>query len=104
MTTAIDTNVIIALWEQDKATYSRAWSALDSAFEKGALIIAAPVYAELLAAPGRDERFLQTFLSDTGIHIDWLLKQDVWGTAGKAFGAYAERRRSHGDAGPRRIL
>ena len=104
MTTAIDTNVIVALWEQDKAIHSRAWSTLDSALEKGPLVIAAPVYSELLAAPGRDERFLQTFFSDTGIRIDWLLDQDVWTAAGKAFGAYAVRRRGHGDSGPRRIL
>lgn len=104
MTTAIDTNVLIALWDKDATLSSAAQSALEAAFHRGSLVIAAPVFAELLAAPGRSESFLNSFLEDTAIAIDWNLDEPVWRTAGRAFQAYAERRRRQRDTGPRRIL
>lgn len=103
MITAVDTNVIIALWERDPTLRTTARAALDSALSRGPLVIAAPVFAELLAA-GRSEEFLESFFADTGIRIDWLLDENVWRAAGKAFSDYAARRRRHGDGGPRRIL
>jgi predicted nucleic acid-binding protein len=104
MMTAIDTNVIVALWDEDPKLNLEAQSALDRALERGGLIISAAVFAELLASPGRDEEFLEAFLKDTGIMIEWQLDESVWRTAGRAFRAYAVRRRKHGDSGPRRIL
>ena len=104
MTTAIDTNVIIALWDRDDAVSTAAQSALDAALRRGALVVAAPVFAELLAAPGRDETFLDTFFRDTGITVDWNLDETVWRTAGRAFQKYAARRRMRRDRGPCRIL
>jgi predicted nucleic acid-binding protein len=41
MTTAIDTNVIVALWDRDTRLNSAAQSALDAALGRGGLIIAA---------------------------------------------------------------
>src|SRR5438270_11989 len=41
---------------------------------------------------------------DTGIVIDWELREQVWRSAGRAFQAYAERRRKQRDMVPRRIL
>ena len=104
MTTTVDTNVIVALWDRDENLSSAAQSALDSALEVGGLIISAPVFAELMACPGRNESFLDSFFSDTGINIDWNLDDKIWRTAGRAFGAYAARRRKQRDSGPRRIL
>ena len=104
MTTAIDTNVIIALWDRDDRVSAAAQSALDAALRRGALIVAAPVFAELLAAPGRDETFLDSFFRDTGITVDWNLDETVWRTAGRAFQKYAARRRRQHDSGPWRIL
>jgi hypothetical protein len=104
MTTAIDTNVIIALWDRDDAVSTAAQSALDAALRRGALVVAAPVFAELLAAPGRDETFLDAFFRDTGITVDWNLDETVWRTAGRAFQKYTARRRRQHDSGPRRIL
>jgi predicted nucleic acid-binding protein len=66
--------------------------------------VAAPVFAELIAAPGRTEKFVNTFFEDTGIAIDWELGERVWRAAGNAFRSYAERRRKHRDLGARRIL
>src|ERR1039457_7438812 len=71
---------------------------------RGSLVIAAPVFAELLAAPGRTEAFVDAFLEDTGISVDWNLDEMVWRAAGGAFQRYAERRRKQRDSGTRRIL
>src|ERR1022692_4697224 len=62
------------------------------------------VFAELMAAPGRSESFLDSFFEETGISIDWALDESVWRTAGRAFQGYVARRRKQRDAGPRRIL
>jgi len=104
MTTAIDTNVIVALWDKDDAVNSAAQSALDAALRRGHLVIPAPVFAELVACPGRSEAFLDAFLKDTGISVDWNLDEAIWRTAGLAFQNYAARRRKQRDYGPRRIL
>ncbi len=68
------------------------------------LVAAVPVFAELIAAPGRTETFVGSFFEDTGIAIDWELGEQVWRAAGRAFQAYAERRRKQRDVGTRRIL
>jgi len=104
MTTAIDTNVVIALWDKNAALSSAAQTALEAAFNRGNLVVAAPVYAELLAAPGRTETFVNSFLEDTAIAIDWELGEPVWRSAGRAFQSYAQRRRKQRDSGARRIL
>ncbi len=104
MTTAIDTNVIVALWDKDPNLSSTAQSALDAALGRGALVVAAPVFAELMACPGRGETFLEFFFRDTGILVDWNLGETTWRAAGRAFQAYAARRRKQGHPGPRRIL
>ncbi len=104
MTTAIDTNVIVALWDKDDAVNSAAQSALDAALRRGHLVIPAPVFAELLACPGRSEAFLDAFLKDTGISMDWNLDEAIWRTAGRAFQTYAARRRKQREYIPRRIL
>jgi predicted nucleic acid-binding protein len=104
MTTAIDTNVIVALWDRDPDLSSAAQSALDAALGRGTLVTTAAVFAELMAAPGRTESFLDSFFSETGIRIDWAFDKPVWRTAGRAFQGYAARRRKQRDTGPRRIL
>ncbi|MGA2429403.1 MAG: type II toxin-antitoxin system VapC family toxin [Candidatus Acidiferrum sp.] len=104
MTTAIDTNVLVALWDSDNALNLAAQGALDAALDRGSLLISAPVFAELLAFPSRGEAFLDSFLRDTGIRVDWELNESIWRTAGHAFQVYAARRRKKRDEGPRRIL
>ena len=104
MTTAVDTNVIIALWDKSISVSSAAQTALETAFSRGSLVVAAPVFAELLAAPGRTEAFVDAFLEDTGISVEWNLDETIWRVAGRAFQRYAERRRKQRDSGTRRIL
>jgi predicted nucleic acid-binding protein len=77
MTTAIDTNVVVALWDRDPTLSLAAQTALEAAFSRGSLVVSAPVFAEL-AKP--------------------------WRHAGRAFQHYAERRGKQRDSGSRRIL
>ena len=101
MTTAVDTNVVIALWDKDSMLNFAAENALDRAFHRGTLVAAAPVFAELIAVPGRTETFIGSFFDETGIRVDWELAEPI---SGRAFQAYAERRRKQRDRGARRIL
>jgi predicted nucleic acid-binding protein len=48
--------------------------------------------------------FVGSFFEETGIAVDWELPVQIWRSAGRAFQAYAERRRKKRDAGARRIL
>jgi predicted nucleic acid-binding protein len=103
MATAIDTNIIVGLWHDDSAVSGAVEAALEAAFRRGSLVVSAPVFAELIAAPGRTEDFVNAFLSENRIAIDWNLEEPIWRAAGRAFQAYAERR-SQGDPGTRRLL
>jgi predicted nucleic acid-binding protein len=116
MTTAIDTNVLVALWNEDDALNTLARLALDAALGRGSLVISAPVFAELLAAPSRGEAFLDFFCEETGISVDWELGEAIWRVAGRAFQIHsfsraastartrANRRRKQRSREPRRIL
>ena len=104
MTTAIDTNVLVALWNDDDSLNTLARLALDAALGRGSLVICAPVFAELLAASGRTEEFLNSFCRETGMAIEWNLAERVWRAAGRAYQLYGTRRRKQGESGPRRIL
>jgi len=102
--TALDTNVLVAYWGPDPSLNLAVQDALESAFGRGNVTVAAPVFAELVAGPGRTEDFVNGFFEDTGLAIDWELGEEVWRSAGRAFRSYAERRRKHRDPGARRIL
>jgi len=103
MITALDSNILVALWEADHTLSSAAKSALKSARAAGNLVVAAPVYAELLAGAGRTEEFLDSFFAETGIAIDWDLNESIWRSAGRAYQAYAAGRRKQRRSEPRRI-
>ena len=104
MTTAVDTNVIVALWDRNSTLSSAAQLALDSAATAGPVIIGAPVFAELVAAPSRDESFVDSFIRNTGLIVEWSLSERIWRSAGRAFQQYSMRRRMQRDTGARRIL
>jgi len=104
MTTAIDTNVIVALWDAEDTLHRTARAALDKAFNEGTLVISGAVYAELMAAPGRTEAFVDRFCEETGIAVEWEIGEKAWRAAGTAFQSYAVRRRKQKGAEARRIL
>lgn len=104
MTTAVDTNIIVGLWNPDPALNVIVQKALDKAQALGAVVASGPVFAELMAAPGRTETFLNHFFENTGIRVEFDLDEAIWRLAGSAFQAYAMRRRKQRDPGARRIL
>lgn len=104
MITSIDSNVIIGLWNPDDALNPRARNALEGAFASGSLVISGAVFGELLAGPGRTEEFVNEFLDDAEIAVDWSSNRAIWQTACSAFKKYAARRRRQKSNGPRRIL
>src|SRR5438477_6763531 len=62
MTTAIDTNVIVALWDAEDSLHRPARAALDKAFNEGTLVISGAVYAELLGCAWKDRSFCRRVL------------------------------------------
>ena len=103
MRTALDTNVLSALWSGEPSARGIE-SVLFKARGEGGLVICAPVYCELLAHPSATQRFVQEFLSETGIFVDFLLDAQVWQRAANAFVAYAQRRRRSRGGSPKRML
>ncbi len=82
---AVDTNVLVALWNPDDFLNTAARTALDAGVARGELVICGPVYAELIAFPTRSESFLDEFLVDTGIRVDWDVSESIWRLAGRAY-------------------
>jgi len=103
MRTAIDTNVISALWSGEPASQGIS-ELLGHAKDQGGLVICAPVYVELLAYPKATRAFLEQFLATTRIVTDFLLEEAVWHEAGAAYAAYAQRRRQSKDGPSKRLL
>lgn len=102
--TAVDTNVFVSLWDESKAVHLKAREALDSALMQGPLVVAAPVYAELMARPYRTQRMLDQFFSDAEVRVDWDISERVWRMAGEASQVHGIRRRAKQGGDPRRIL
>ena len=103
MRTAVDTNVISALWSGEPASRGMA-ELLGRAQSEGGLVISAPVYAELLAYPSATRTFVRQFLEATHVVTDFSLDEAVWQAAGGAYAAFAQRRRRSKDASPKRLL
>jgi predicted nucleic acid-binding protein len=101
--TAIDTNVLSALWSNKNPSANFAQQ-LRERKNEGALLIAPVVYAELLAYPGATESYVDGFLSDTGITVDFQIEGAVWVDAARRFSHYAAQRRKSGIGSPKRSL
>lgn len=104
MTTALDTNVIVALWDASDGLHLAARKALDTIWSRDQLVVSGVVYAELIGAPKRSEGFVDRFCEDAGIAVEWELPEKVWRMAGRAFQGYASRRKRQGGSQPRRLL
>ncbi len=103
MRTAIDTNVVSALWSAEPLA-GQASQLLGQARSEGGLVISAVVYAELLAHPKATEEFIDKFLAATGVEIDFDFGEDVWRMAGRRFSQYAVRRRASRGGSSKRLL
>lgn len=103
MRTAIDANVISAIWSREPSA-EKAIAQLGEAKAEGALLISPVVFAELLAYPGATEAYVRKFLEDTGVVVDLELVERVWTETGLRFARYSARRRRSTGEGPRRLL
>jgi len=103
MKTALDSNVLSALWSGETSA-APIREELRMARAQGSTVICAPVYVELAAHPLVSPGFVDEFLADTRIGVEFGLDEEVWRRAAEAFAAYAQRRRRSGGAQPKRVL
>jgi predicted nucleic acid-binding protein len=101
--TAVDTNVISALWSREPLA-SRMAAILGRSQSEGGVVICAPVYAELMAHPQATGKFVDEFLTQTGIAVDFSIDEPVWREAARTFASYAQRRRRSREPAPKRLL
>lgn len=103
MSHCVDTNVLSALLSAERGAQTISGT-LNTLRAAGPLIIHGSVYAELLAAPGQTQSHLDLFLRRGQIQVDWETGETVWQMSGRAYSAYARRRKKSGGGRPRRIL
>ncbi len=103
MRTAIDTNIISAVWSGSSSSAHVA-GMLAKAENEGALVICAPVYVELIAYPNATGQYLDRFLASTRIEVDFLIEEQVWRETAQHYAAYARRRRKSGGGEAKRLL
>lgn len=101
---SLDTNVVIALLNQDKGINEIARASIERSKKSGRLIVSGPVYAELLGLPLRTQAMLDEFFTSGAINVDWRFGEAVWRAAGAAFQGYVQRRIASTGSLPRRIL
>ena len=90
MTTAVDTNILLAVLIPDAPHGDESRRVLADAVRAGALIISEPVYAELAGHFVRQEE-LERFLLDTGLRLTSSGSEALY-WAGKAWSDYVQRR------------
>ena len=102
MRTAIDTNVISAIWSGEKSG-PQLLEQLNQARLNGGLVICPVVYTELHGYPQITRPQVDDFLAVTSITVDWALDRDVWNLASERYRNYVTRRRKQRDGEPRRL-
>jgi len=101
--TALDTNILSALWSSEPLA-SEIATRLGDAHARGGVVICAPVYVELLAHPAASQGFVDEFLVETGITVEFEIEESVWRLVGKGFATYAQRRRRSAGGSAKRLL
>jgi predicted nucleic acid-binding protein len=103
MRTALDTNILSPVWSGELSAVEIP-ARLAELQAEGALVICAPVFAELAAHPAVSVPFVEKSLVEMRIAVDFDLGEDVWRLAAVSFAAYATRRRRSGGGSPKRLL
>jgi predicted nucleic acid-binding protein len=103
MVIALDTNILVSLWNAENALNAWATELLEGLGRSADFVISAPVYCELLGVPNTS-RTLDDLLDDTAISVDWNVSEAAWRSAAAAFQSYAKRRVASGSSAPRRLL
>ena len=104
MTTSLDTNVLIALWDASSGMTEAVSRACQHSRKRGPIVICGPVFSELLGFPRRTSNEIHRRLEDEQISIEWEFFERDWQTAGLAYQGYVNRRRSSGGGLSRRML
>lgn len=103
MRTAIDTNVLSAIWGFEPNALSLS-KLLTESRRNGSVVICGAVFAEAIAHPGSTEEFVRGFLEETGFSVDFDMGEEVWTEAGRRYALYAERRRRSSKEPSKRLL
>ncbi len=103
MKTALDSNILSALWSSEPSS-PRIEMELQESLVRGGIVICGPVYVEVLAHPRVSPSFVDQFLTDTGIQVQFVLDEPIWRESARGFAAYAARRRRSGGSAPKRLL
>jgi predicted nucleic acid-binding protein len=100
--TALDTNILSALWSRQPLG-PRVAERLVELYSNGGLVVCGPVYVELCAGPSLTQDRVRSLLAEINVSIDFALDQSVWQLAAQGFAAYAQRRRQSGGGTPKRL-
>jgi len=100
---AVDTNVLLPVMRGGPLASALA-PYLERMIPLPGLVLSAPVYAELAAAPGVTPAILDRFLQAGQMRVDFDLSRDLWLQAAAAYRSYADRRHTEGAGWPRRLL
>ena len=103
MKTAVDTNVFFTLWSREPGA-GEMIALLDQARSQGGVVVSGAVYAELLAHPKASAVFVDDFLLQTGVAVEFDLDENIWRDVARAYAAYAQRRRRSGSTQAKRLL
>lgn len=103
MKTALDTNVLSAIWSKETGSLELV-KQLAEARRRGSVVICGAVFAETLANPLVNESFIQKFLDDTGIQVDAETDLVLWREAGIRFARQVRRKRHQAKDPVKRIL
>lgn len=103
MRTALDSNILSALWSNE-ATASVVARKLGEAKRQGSLVLSPVAYSELFAHPTTDEAFREDFFRQMEITIDFEMTADAWAETGRRFARYANRRRRSSGGEARRLV
>lgn len=101
MRTAIDTDILSALWSGEPSA-SRISQFLYGSTGVGGLVIHPFVYMEARAHPRASVAVVNQFLKDTRIDVDWISGEQVWLLAAERYEQHVQRRRRQG-GGPKRF-
>jgi predicted nucleic acid-binding protein len=104
MKTALDTNVLIALWDTSSGMQATVIAACMQLRKSAPIIVCGPVFSELQGFPGRTAIEILDRLGAEEISIEWDFSRLDWQTAGLAYQGYVVRRRSSGSGLPRRMM
>ena len=77
---------------------------LGQARSQGGVVVCGAVYAELRAHPRASAAFVDNFLLQTGVAIEFDLDEKIWRDVTRAYAAYAQRRRRSGSTQTKRLL